>query len=115
MDSPARICPGKRSEASCGETGAEKNQKGRETAYSKKLTYFSSFLAETPKQQHNHVNGSSAHLNFVVCFSHSNQASCYLGGQEEKSIKFRVAQLPKAFQLCSTFYTFTTNSLERGG
>lgn len=103
---------GIRSEVSCGEIDEqEKNQKGTETAYGEKLTYLSSFLAEAPKQQHDHVDGSPAHLNFMVCFSHSNQASCYLGGQGEKSIKFRIAQLPKVFQLCSTFYTSTTNNL----
>lgn len=84
----------------------DKEQRGRGFANGKRLTYLSGLLAESPKQQHNHMDGSSPHLDFMVCFRHSNQTSCYLRGWgKKKSIKIRVAQLPKAFQLCSTFYT----------
>ena len=81
MDSSAGVNPGERFEACPGERKTDKQTKttGKEMANGKRLAYLCSFLAESPKQQHNHMDGSSAHLNFMVCFSHSNQASCYLG------------------------------------
>lgn len=53
---------------------------GRGVCVRVKLAYLSCFLAESPQQQHNHMDRGSAHLNIIVGLSYSNQAGCHLGG-----------------------------------